>query len=475
MPINDRHAEYNIWSPIWKRTRDGIAGQDAIKSGSTVYLPRLNGQSQQGYDSYLKRAQYINFAGRILNLSISQIFRKDPVIENVDESWIDNIDMNGMPFVYWSRLACEELMSVNRVGILVDYSDQKRPYLTMYKAENIINWQTDIIQGKSKLTMIVIEGETQRPKENDKYSLESTKIWRELILENGIYIVREWEKVSDKFELINEFTPLLNGDPFDYIPLFILTMNGNSIQISNAPMKGIIDINLAHYINSADYENMIHWTGARTVIITGWDETKDFPIGGCAVLTEGGTASFLEASANSALEMAMRHKEEQLAMLGNTLISGKGRYVASAETASKTSAGEYACLADISNVMDSVMTAVLSLMVQWAGGNPDDVKIEYNTEFEEIEIIPNDITPLMGAVQSGMISWDAFFYNLKKKNFYAPDVTMEDEKKLIEQDNADRLKKRDDAMMGLYKQVEDKNALSPDKNADKNNMDKSNA
>ena len=53
----------------------------------------------------------------------------------------------------------DEIFSVNRVGVLIDYSvESSRPYAVIYKAENIINWRIEVINGELKLTLVVLEG-----------------------------------------------------------------------------------------------------------------------------------------------------------------------------------------------------------------------------------------------------------------------------------------------------------------------------
>lgn len=460
-----RHSEYNNWLGVWGRIRDGLAGQDAIKAKSTIYLPKLNGQEQASYDAYLKRARYINFPKRVLNIALGQLFRKNPVIEGIDEEYLDNINLAGRDFNYFSRMIAREVMVTNRIGILVDYSEcQKRPYLTAYKAENIINWQTQIIDGIVKLSRVVLEGEIEQPKAGDPYQLEAVKVWKELYLEeeSGVYMTRDWKKLTtanaqgEQFELIGESIPVLNGAIFDYIPFYICTSDGIVTEISESAMIDLVDVNLGHYINSADYENMLHWTGARTILAKGWDEKKSFPVGGVACLPDAGDASFLEASSDSALQEAMKRKEEQMSVIASSFITGKGRYVASAETATKTSQGEYATLADISNALSVCMKTIMLLFNEWANGK-EDVNIEFNTEFEEVTLNPQVAVTWSGLVNSGLMSWETFFYNMKSKNVYQTGRTIEEEEAAIAQDTEEKIKARDEQMKQFYQNQINKN------------------
>ena len=450
MPVDSKHNEYSKWFEIWSKTRDGVSGQERIKEMGTAYLPQHDGQTVSSYNAYRNRAQYINYSGRTLNVFIGQLFRKNPQGIDPLKNYIDNIDLSGSSFNYFSRKIAREMMTTNRVGVLVNYSDsQKRPYLTMYKTEAIINWKTEIINTVEKLTMVMIEGCLYDYTE-DKYKPEEYKVWKELYLENGICKSKEYKAIKNNVTGAveikeiegSERTPLKNGVPLDFIPFYFITTNGISVDLDKAVMTDFVNINIGHYINSADNENRLHYTGAATAILRGWDESKVFPIGGAAAFQADGGAEWMTVASDAGLKEEMRHKEEQIAALGSSVLSGKGRYVASAETANITSQGEYATLADISNALSDCMTVIMQFFIEWAGKSTQ-IKIEYNTDFEVDKINPQMLTALMGAVQAGRMSEQTFFYNLQSYEMYPEGKTFEDEKKEIEETEKKAIEKRD--------------------------------
>jgi hypothetical protein len=475
MSVDTKHTDYTKWLPIWKRIRDAIEGSDAIKSAKETYLPKLNGQDQDSYDAYLKRAQYVDFPSELLNTAMGQLFRKRVDTGNLDEDYLENVTLSEESFEYTSRQIAEEIMSVNRVGVLIDWSElQKRPYLTVYKAENIINWQTEIRYGLVQLKMVMFEGDIEVPEANDKYKLTTKKQWMELYIEEGIYKIRKWDKKDGKFiqiddegqPTIEDTIPKIDSKPFNFIPFFFLTSDGVSIKLQKSPLYSIININLGHYINSADYENMLHWTGARTIIARGWDAKNPFPVGSCATFPTDGGAEYLESSSDSALGEGMKRKEEQLAMLGSARISGKGRYVASAETANITSQGEYATLADIANAMSKSMATVMTVFMRWLKST-EDIKITYNTDYEIDAVNMQDLVAMSGLVSSNMMSWSTFFYNLKNKEVYPPEWTEEDEQDAIAETVDKQVENRDKKM--INDMTENQVAFNQDdKNKDQN-------
>lgn len=426
MKVNTRHRDYDKFLPRWKRVRDAIAGQDDIKEKGPSYLPMLNGQTPESYRAYKDRAVYTNFTKRTLQVALGQIFRKQPVVEGMEELMLDDVDLNDTSFSYFSRSVVDEILQTGRVGVWVDY-DLTGAYMRMYKTENIINWRfTDGI-----LSMVVLEGQTPVIGD-DIFQHRDETTWTVLLLnENDRFVVQEYRYRDNEFVMIDEKTPLFFSEPLLEIPFYMITPKGITEELENAPLLDFVDLNLAHYRNSADYENMLHWTGAKTIITRGWGD-RPFPVGGAADLQVDGGAEFLEASSDSGLKEELQAKEARMAIIGSSMISGKGRYVASAQTQELTSAGEYATLADVAGALGDSMSKIMTFYNSWTNGTYDNVTVSYNKDFDLSELNTQDLIAFMGAVQSGMMSWDTYFYNLKSREVYPQGWTMDDEKQAIE-------------------------------------------
>jgi hypothetical protein len=64
VPANSTHPDYDANLTTWLRARDVIAGEDAVKTGATKYLPRLDSQSDNEYLGYKPRACFFNATSR---------------------------------------------------------------------------------------------------------------------------------------------------------------------------------------------------------------------------------------------------------------------------------------------------------------------------------------------------------------------------------------------------------------------------
>ena len=73
-------------------------------------------------------------------------------------SFVNDADMLGTTFAAYAKNVVWEVMGVGRAGSLVDWEDEveKRAYVSLYSAEQIINWQVERVNGRNVPTLIVL-------------------------------------------------------------------------------------------------------------------------------------------------------------------------------------------------------------------------------------------------------------------------------------------------------------------------------
>jgi hypothetical protein len=491
MAIDNKHNQYHGHVTIVSRVRDAVEGSDAVKGKRFAYLPMLEGQLQQDYDAYLTRACWTNYSNRMLEIMAGNLYKVDPVIEGIKKDILDNIDLCGSSFNYWSKRVLKEIIVAYRIGVLVDYNEsQKRPFLTMFATESIINWRTAIINGAEQLTMIVLEKERDVKDEQDEYKTKKVKIYRKLFLDgideqldasgfiqdlqggNIIYKVEDYQKTIDKegqpkFELVAKYTPMMNDNTLDYLPFYICTPNGRSLEIKNPIILDLVDLNYSHYRTSADYENMSFYYGNPSIIVKNWPDNKKFALGGVNDVGTDGDAKFLELSQQAFLENALTKKQEQIAILGSSMMAGTGRYVASADTSNNQMEAEHSVMSDLSNAMDNCFETILACLQKWGGEAPitktdptgeetseGGLTIEFKLDIEnDVPMNPQFLTALIGAYQSNIISYETLFYNLQQANIYSGNMDIKTEWGLIQQAVDNQVEIRDKKMNLLYAQA----------------------
>ena len=465
--VDKRHSDYNKYASMWQFMRDSVEGERAMKDGGDKYLPRLSEmQSDESYKAYLNRAKYYNYVGRVCNIARGQIFRKEPNITGLSEELFDNFDLTGKSVSSFAREVFDEIFSVNRAGVLIDYSvESGRPYAVLYKAENIINWRTEVINGELKLTLVVLEGNVS---EYNNFDEKQKKVWRSLHLENGVYIVREWalgDKDKTEFILTGETIPIMNNNALDFIPFYFCCNTGINPEVSKPQLYDFAEVNRGLYVNSADYENRLHMTGAVTLVTRGGDDTKAIPIGASFNLPTDGGAEFLEASTDGGLETAMNKKIEILASLQSAIIAGQGRYVQSAQTAQITSEGETATLKDYSRVMDIIFTTLCELMETWHTGKAD-ITVEFNDDFDSARSTMQEAVQLNGIWAANGITDHDYYINMREMELISKDTT---EEMFFAAINAQKQKKVDEFMLSY--QNNQPNTQNSEETSDDNDSD----
>ena len=164
MPVNSTHPEYDASLPAWLRARDVLAGEDAVKSGTVRYVPRLDSQTDDEYAAYLARGAFFNATARTADGYVGLVCRRPPFIKVPEATsaigkalreFLNDADMLGTPLGGYGQGIVSEVIAVGRVGTLVDWegSVENRVYLSRYAAEDILNWRTERINGRNLLTM----------------------------------------------------------------------------------------------------------------------------------------------------------------------------------------------------------------------------------------------------------------------------------------------------------------------------------
>jgi hypothetical protein len=193
-------------------------------------------------------------------------------------------------------------------------------------------------------------------------------------------------------------------------------------------INALVNTNIGHFRNSADWENELHWVGIKTLYLPGWakDIHGEPVLGGAMAGPANSEPKMIEASSDSGLKDEMRNKEERMAVLGAERISQKGRYIPSAETARINSESENSTLTNMSKSLSTSISKVLSFQLKWAGEKLN-VDMALNTDFFNDNITGDEVLQWIQAAQQGGISFDTYYYNMKRKEAFPEGWTKEQE------------------------------------------------
>jgi len=306
----------------------------------------------------------------------------------------------------------------------------ERAYLSGYTTEQMTNWMNDVIVLKETYLMQDL---------NDDYSQSYEVQYRELLIdEDGKFLVRLWRD-NEGWSISQEIYPTRVGQALDMIPFVAISGNELNMNPTQPPLMSLVDTNLSMYRTSADLEHGRHFTALPTPYVTGIDGDSELRIGsGSAwILPDSSSrAGYLEFTGQGlqALEKAVEEKRSIMAGLGASLLQTQKNGVESAESLRLRQNSEASVLVGAVLSVQEGIAKALSIMAEWEGVS-GDIEVELNTDFVDTKILPEELTALMGAWQSGAISHETFLHNMKKGEILPVEVTVEDEKDRIDLQN----------------------------------------
>lgn len=416
MTTNYTHPDYDAHAPLWRKVRDVCAGQDAIKSRGTEYLldPDETGNDRTRYQRYLQRAVFLEVTARTLQGLVGIAYANWPKIETTRNELLDDADGSGVGLIGQSQLTLADVMQTGRAALLVDFPrgdgikrtrtvaaaerEGMRPYIIRYSAEQVLTWETRA----GTLTRAVL---SERVPVYEAGKTDYMEQLRELLLVDGTgYVVKLWQRLgTNEFYLADTIEV---GLP--YIPLAFVGAVNNDADPDRSPLLGLANLNLAHYQNSADFEEAAFLMGQPMLAITGvnedWVEKRGTIIFGARAalpLPEGGDAKLLQASANTVAQAAMAAKEAQMQALGGRLLEASA-----VKTATQSAAETKAVYSPLSLACDNVSEAysrALRWAETWGTARQSTASFAIDTRFNDLTLDANAIRETVAACQAGIV------------------------------------------------------------------------
>ncbi len=466
--VRSTHKDYDAMAPLWERCADVAAGTEALRRKTTQYLPKLTDETNDEYEARLNRTTLYNATWRTIVGFLGLLFRKPAVID-VPESvqpLMDDVTLTGVPLRLFAAEVSEALLVKGRLGIWVNFpavpdgltrADVEalnlRPSMSLYCAESIRNWRCDRVMNRTVLSQVILHEEyEERETEFDTKCIDRYRVLdltqedaNGAPLDQFVYRIRVFEvrrnangEGEEDVMVEGPFYPLMNGKPLNFIPFYFISPDDTTPEVDIPPFVDLVDVNLSHYRATADYEHGCHWSGIPTVVITGHTlgEGESIRVGGAAALVfpdPMANAQMLEVGTGgfTALEKNLDRKEAQMVVLGARLLEVQKPGIEAAETALIHRSGEQSILASISQTISTGITEALKVFVAWASAPSDKAAFILNRDFFHTPMPAEMINAMVKSWQTGAISFETLFENLKKGELYQPDAKVEEEKSLI--------------------------------------------
>lgn len=487
--INYKHVEYEFYEKDYEMIEDILEGERTIKSEGVKYLPMLGGQNPVEYGSYKDRGKFYNVFDRTIQGMVGSMLRKVPEVIVPDEliPILPNITVDGKSFDELVRITCVNVLAYGRLGLLVDkFGDiNSNPYIALYKAQDILNWKTEIIDGKEKLTMLVLQEVLYESSNGNEFDLDEVFQLRIFKLISSESFNKKKKKKKDNTEerkdilevtvmkSSNEaggFTiyeepvyPKILGVYLDYIPFVFIGAIDNGVEPNKPPLLDLANLNIYHWKLSVDHAHGLHYTALPTPWAAGFDDKKELYIGPTHAWVSRDPASrcgYLEFTGEGlrAIVEELDRTERQMSALGAQMIEKTRKGIESAETARLRQISESASLLTISGTVSDGLTAALKLVEKWMTISDEKTRVVLTKDFVADKITSQEITALLNTLLSNKISLDTFLYNLKEGEVLPPYINVSEEIERIEEDY-----KRKIEMEEKYGVPEEEKNLEPTK------------
>ena len=464
--VDFRLPEYVKAAECWQIIRDCVEGQQAIKRRGYAYLPEImpSDKTPANRDrnaSYQARAVFVGFTRRTLKGLVGQVFAKPPVLElpAAIEELRTNVDGGAVSWDQQAKQAMADAVGPGRCGLYVDYprlpkredgsvavptlaqqqAMKLRPSIQYYFAEQIINWRVEMVGGARILTMVNLE--ESYDVEDDGFEKKTDKQWREIRLVDGVCEIQIWRKINGVFTRFEDpVRPTgADGKNLDFIPFQFVGADNNDPGIDDPPLLDLANLNIAHYRNSADFEEMVYLLGQPTPWFSGLTEkwVKEVWKDGIALgsraaipLPMGAQAGLLQVSESQLALEALAQKERQAVALGAKLVEQK-QVQRTATEANQEEASEASTLQTAAQNVSAAYTKCIEWLGVFVGFVPnDEQKYELNTDFEISRMTVEGRKQLLAEWTGGAISYTEYREILRRAGI----ATLDDEEAQAEID-----------------------------------------
>jgi len=456
--VSNQHLLFKAHLEDCIKMRTVFEGDKAIKKNAETYVPKNKGVDKADYDAIIQRSVFENFTEATAKGISGLIFAKEPTISLPIslELLKDNIDMDDNTIVDLSQNIVNELMEVGRCGLLIDVPniDTKgmskpqtdalniRAFTKLYKSETIINWRYESINSVNKLTLLVLHEVYEDW--TDDFTAEYKNRYRVYRLINNVCNVAVYEEKDKTFIATMEFKPVMaNRKTINYIPFIPLTYKDISIIPVKPPLMDIANINLNYYGVAVERRNVIHFVGNPFFMGKGINTRATD--GSDISITLGSSIAqiFQEVNADMKIvetqgtglafnESYLNDCKSTMAALGARLLVPEANAQISENTMQMKTAGYRATIMQIANTASRAITQALKIIAEWEGQNPDEVKLELNTDYNLSEMDAQTITALVTAWQMGAIRQEDMFKKLQKGEIIESEISFDDYKSNLE-------------------------------------------
>lgn len=453
------HPEFDENKERWERLQDCFDGEDAVKAKGIKYLPATPGQildgmsatctnkdnfGYQSYQNYKRRARFPDFYGEGVKTLVG-IMNEKPAKIVVPERMnyiFNSVTRNNENVHTLLRKIHFAQLTMGRGGLLAELGTQKtatpQPYLELYEALKIINWddgryndknndgETSITTDKTRLNMVVLDESGSKRKGG--FTWEAVNSYRVLSLGS---LQSQVDNVSSDGETYHQYvvesdtqvtsaeeiTPQSRDKPLTKIPFTFFGPLDLDAKVDQPPLDGLAILCLHIYMAQADYRQTLFMQAQETLVVVGGiknaappgpkntAEKEALRVGADSRIDVGpnGDAKYIGVSSKGLSEMRVAiENDNQLAAVRTGQLLAPGKMSMESGEALKTRvAGQTATLTSVAVASALALERALQDIALWLGEDPAKVKVEPNLDFSNYRVATQDLVQMITAKRLG--------------------------------------------------------------------------
>lgn len=476
MAIDSKHPLYTEFLEDWETMRDLYRGERIVKSKEEKYLPATTGMHLDGmkkktdagyiaYQAYLKRAVFHDYVREAVEMYIGLMHQKPPTIEL--PSKLEPLRLaatqHGESLELLLRKVNEEQLITGRVGLLADFPENPvnnvvTPYIALYIAESIINWDEGENGSVQDLNFVVLN--ESGLKKNDNFEWEQKSSYRVLQLgdiegyEPGSYLAGVFSEDGAGTPIYVEADmkpPVYLSQISKKIPFVFANTKDIVSSPDDSPLNGLGRLTLAIYRGEADYRQNLFMQGQDTLVVIGnVSNPNAIPgqdadairtgAGSRIDLDTGGDAKYVGVNSSGLPEqrLALDNDKKKAEQKASNLVNPTNSQQESGEALKTRIAAQTATLNQIALAGAAALEKLLKILAEWMGADPKQVKVTPNLEFADHTFNAQTLTQLMSSRTMGApLSFESIHAYLVEKGLTK--LTFEEEMAKIEEEDAARL------------------------------------
>ncbi|MCK9467615.1 MAG: hypothetical protein M0P94_04790, partial [Candidatus Absconditabacterales bacterium] len=277
---------YREYKSQWIKIKDFVKGINSVKKNAIkndyVVLPKGIDKNSPDATKYVERGYLPEFTSTALNEANGRIFQQEPRIpENLEflNDFKNNVDLANVSLAEMTAKVVDNLNSVTRCGILVDWKGKNEKYRNKKELEDsgdraffrfydCLDIAEVVTNNEGKIIKIELI-ETYTPDSEFYYNIDASYqevearrvlfINKDRVYEHRFYIEeKDPENIKNNggWRLISESIPLANGKPFNEIPFVLFNGKTNNHEVYKPRLLDMTETMVAIYRNWIELEHI---------------------------------------------------------------------------------------------------------------------------------------------------------------------------------------------------------------------------